>query len=840
MFTIASLFPPTPAPAVAATNRHHRSNEYRLLSLLLAGFLLLGFWYSMATPPFETPDELYHYAFVRHIAQGNGLPVQQAEVDAPWEQEGSQAPLYYLLVGWLTRGIDQGDFAALSMRNPRANIGDPLFPGNKNFMLYSAADHPLQGANLALHIGRWVSLLLGLVTLWMTYLTARLATLPPPSPFDKLRDRGGSSTLANTESAPPPNWGRLGGGSSFPLIVTLWVAAIPQFAFISASCSNDSLIIAASAATVYWLARLLVKPTDHSIKLGEWLILGLLLGIAALSKLQGLGLVGLAGLVVLWLAWQRRDWWLLLRAALPVALPALLIAGWWYGRNVTLYGDLFGVSHLLSNNGLRTEALSWGGLWGELRGLRYSFWGLFGWFNLLLPGWIYALLDGLTLVALLGLVARRILPVNPKNRSKDFSLSQVVKTSVFTPSSATTIRLLALLWTLLSLLLLAYWISQATGSQGRLLFPAIGVIIYLVVDGLRSWVQLLPRPLQRPLWLAPPLLLLGSSLFALLVLFPKAYATPTPVAALPDGIPRIDMHYRGSTQPTDEIRLLGLEVPTDRYRPGERVPVTLYLQADQPIQEDYQLFIQLLDETGTEVGNLTSHPGWGRNPTSLWQPGAIYADQYPVLIDQPIDNRSPLLAKVYVGFVNPATEQSGRLPISAYDRDGNEVREPFLGTVAISPLTQPAVAALAQAETETFAVGTQFGTVIQLSAVTLPIAPDLQQRDTFTVTLVWDAIGTPATDYAAFIHFVDGNGEQATGFDQAPALRFPTSYWRSGDRIVTTFAVPVPATPTPIGLDDYAIWVGLYEAGSGGAVRLPVTDAAGQVAGDGQVLVKDR
>jgi hypothetical protein len=627
---------------------------------------------------------------------------------------------------------------------------------------------------------------------------------------------------------------------SFPLIVTLWVAAIPQFAFISASCSNDSLIIAASAATVYWLARLLVKPTEQPIQLGEWLLLGVLLGIAALSKLQGLGLVALAGLVLLRLAWHRQNWRLLFHAVLPVALPALLIAGWWYGRNILLYGDLFGISHLLSNNGLRTEALSWGGLWGELRGLRYSFWGLFGWFNLLLPNWIYSVLDGVTLVALLGLVARPLLPVNPQNRSKDFSLSQVVKTEVFTPKSATPIRLIALLWTLLSALLLAYWISQATGSQGRLLFPAIGVIIYLLVDGLQGWAQFLPSRLQPLLWLGPPLLLLGSSFFALLVLFPSAYAAPTALATLPADIARIGMHYRGSTQPTDEIRLLGLAVPTARYRPGERVPVTLYLQTDQPIQEDYQLFIQLLNEAGREVGNLTSHPGWGRNPTSLWQPGAIYADRYPVLIDQPIDNRSPLLAKVYVGFVNPATEQSGRFPIKAFDRDGNEVSEPFLGNVAISPLTQPAVAELAQAETETFAIGTQFGTVIQLSALTLPLAPDLARSEPFTVTLVWDVIGQPATDYTAFVHFIDGVGERATGFDQAPALRFPTRYWRSGDRIVSHFAVPMPATPSANGLDGYAVWVGLYEAGSGGAVRLPVTDAAGQVAGDGQVLVRDR
>ncbi|MEZ4677870.1 MAG: hypothetical protein R2932_27000 [Caldilineaceae bacterium] len=234
---------------------------------------------------------------------------------------------------------------------------------------------------------------------------------------------------------------------------------------------------------------------------------------------------------------------------------------------------------------------------------------------------------------------------------------------------------------------------------------------------------------------------------------------------------------------------------------------------------------------------MTSHPGWGRHPTSLWQPGALYADHYAVLIDKPIDDRSPLLATVYVGFVNPATEQAGRFPIAAYDGEGNEVMEPFLGHVAISPLSQPALAEFALSATKTVTIGTQFGGVIQLSQVGLPTAVAPEASDTFTVTLLWDAIGTPATDYTAFVHFIDDRGERAAGFDQAPAIRFPTSYWRSGDRIVSTFAVPTPSIDNPNG---YAVWVGFYVADSGGAVRLPVTDAAGQVAGDGQVLVQEQ
>jgi len=800
-------------------------------NLLFIGFLLLGFWYSMATPPFETPDELYHYAFVRHIAQGNWLPVQQADVESPWEQEGSQAPLYYLLVGWLTSGIDQSDFAAISIHNPRANIGDPLFPGNKNFMLYSAAIHPLRGANLALHIGRWVSLMLGVVTLWCTYATAKLA-------FEDRPRLGGSpkrTSLGRSVLGQPPQ-------TLFPFIITLWVAAIPQFAFISASCSNDSLIIATAAATVYWLARLAMKATKTKISRQEWLFLGILLALAALSKLQGLGLVGLAGLVVLWLTWQQRDWRLLLRAALFVAVPALIIAGWWYGRNIALYGDLFGTSHLLANNGLRSDELTWPGLWGELRGLRYSFWGLFGWFNLLLPTWIYALLDGLTLVALLGLLVRPLL---------DRLLSPLLPGSQAVPREQI-IRTIALSWVALSLLLLAYWISQATGSQGRLLFPAIGAIIYLIVDGLRAWVQRLPRPWQLLVWFSVPSLLLGASLYTLLVLYPLVYDTPQPIAAVPETVPLMDMHYRPIEEPrtveesstvkeiSDEMRVLGLDLPAERYRPGERVPVILYLQADQPVHEDYQLFIQLLDEEGLEIGNLTSHPGWGRHPTSLWQPGAIYRDPYLVLINRRIDNRSPLLAKVYVGFVDPATEKSGRFPIGTYDREGNAVPEPLLGHVTIGPATQPEVADFVTAESKVIPVGTQFGTVIQLSTVVLPdqaaFAQAIQRREPLSATLIWDVIGTPATDYTAFLHIIDGNGERVTGFDQAPAPRFPTSYWRVGDRIATTFPVPAPETGA---LSDYAIWIGLYEAESGGTRRLPVTEASGRVAGDGQVLVAE-
>ena len=56
----------------------------------------------------------------------------------------------------------------------------------------------------------------------------------------------------------------------------------------------------------------------------------------------------------------------------------------------------FGTENLLSDNGLRVEAVTWQGLIGELRGLLMSFLGIFGWFSILLPSWTYRLFELLT------------------------------------------------------------------------------------------------------------------------------------------------------------------------------------------------------------------------------------------------------------------------------------------------------------------------------------------------------------------------------------------------------------------------------------------------------------
>lgn len=587
--------------------------ERAAVSLILTLFLLTGLAYSLVVPPFETPDELFHYAFARHLAAGNGLPVQAAEKTGPWEQEGSQPPLYYSLVALVTAGIDQTGLADYAVRNPRANMGDPHRPGNKNFMLYSAQSAPLRGVNLALHVGRWISLILGALTVIFTYLLARYAF-----PHDR-----GSRLLA-----------------------TSLAATIPQFIFISASLSNDSLITFTSAAALVCLAALRSRARSHHLQRRHWIGLGFILGLAALSKLQGLGLLPLTAAAILLNVRLKTAWRSVLEGALLVGLSVLIVAGWWYLRNVELYGDPFGTQNLLSVTGVRVDPLTFQGLFGELRGLQMSFFGIFGWFSILLPPWTYTLFELLTVLAAVGALITWWQTLRyPSLISLRQQLGSVTGISA--------------LWVLISLALLAYWISVAQGSQGRLLFPAISGLAVIAVVGLRFWAGFLPLVARIALGVAVPIGLWACSLYALAVLMPDSYGL--------DGMAGVVDELPSDTRPIgkmygDGVELVAARLPDREAFAGEQVPLTLYFRAHQKQTRDHELFIHLLDAAGEQIGNLTTQPGWGVRPLTLWEPVLLYEDDYLI----PLDRASPALARVYVGFTDPsstALESEGLLPV---------------------------------------------------------------------------------------------------------------------------------------------------------------------------------
>jgi hypothetical protein len=84
-------------------------------------------------------------------------------------------------------------------------------------------------------------------------------------------------------------------------------------------------------------------------------------------------------------------------------IVALLVAGWFYWRNAWLYGDPLALNIMNEIAGQRREAPDLATIRAEFEGFRIAYWALFGGVNILAANWIYKILDGASLLAVIGL-----------------------------------------------------------------------------------------------------------------------------------------------------------------------------------------------------------------------------------------------------------------------------------------------------------------------------------------------------------------------------------------------------------------------------------------------------
>ena len=146
------------------------------LAIILTLFVALSILYNVYTPVFESPDELQHTAFVAWLDDHGSLPVVTKEQPGPWEQEGTQPPLYYWLAAALTGWQPHNAADSLADVNPHAGgIGDPKRPDNKNRVIHDPAKEswPYHGTVLFVHLLRLVSTLIGVGTLLAIYRLGR-------------------------------------------------------------------------------------------------------------------------------------------------------------------------------------------------------------------------------------------------------------------------------------------------------------------------------------------------------------------------------------------------------------------------------------------------------------------------------------------------------------------------------------------------------------------------------------------------------------------------------------------------------------------------------------------
>jgi hypothetical protein len=344
----------------------HRT-ERLILALILFLFLFLGAGYSVVVPPFEASDELWHYPMVKYVADHWTLPVQVPGIETPWRQEGSQPPLYYGLTAAATFWIDTSDMELVRHLNRHVDNGVATADGNINLVVHRPGreSFPWRGTVLAIHIARFLSVLMGTAAVYLTYLIVREVLPEQPA-------------------------------------LALGTAAIhaftPMYVFISGAVNNDNLAVPLSNLALLMQLRLLKRQSWTTRQaLARYLALGGVLGLAALTKLGWPALAVLTALVVTVRAVRLRSWSEFFVGGLATVLPLLIIGGWWYLRNLRLYGDLLGLSVFKVILGTREVPADLAQLWRERYSFAAGYWGNFGGLNVPMPGWAYTVLNTVAL-----------------------------------------------------------------------------------------------------------------------------------------------------------------------------------------------------------------------------------------------------------------------------------------------------------------------------------------------------------------------------------------------------------------------------------------------------------
>ena len=577
---------------------HRTIRQHWPIALILAAFLALGVVYAVVTPLFEKPDEIWHYPYVKYLADGQGLPVQDlAQAQPVMRQESTQPPLYYVTAALATFWTEDDDWQDLVWLNPFWGYNAPgTINDNKNRVLHTDRERfPYRGAVLAVRAARLVSVTWGAITVLATYLMA-LELFPKRRSF-----AAGAAAL---------------------------VAFNPQFIFISSAVSNDSTVSALCTLALWLMLRLVRRGvsvtesqiTNHNghwvLGIGDWGLLGLVLGLALLAKTSALALLPVAMVTIAIAAWYARrpepvegcgsckaapfDKLRVLKACIVIFGIAAIVAGWWYILNWRLHGDPLGVHIHQEIVGPGRPELTPAQLIHEFSQMELSFWAAFGWGNVHVHPWIYTALRVAVRLGALGLLIMVISELIKPKLEKGPRLGLA----------------LLVLWSLLVFVALLRWLQWVFAPSGRHLFPAIASITILLWLGLLQLAKrsgLVPSRLR-----GQATALLAGTMLVFAITCPLAYIAPAyarpPILSSEEieAIPNpLDVNFGGVMQ------LLGYDLPvsntqypiSNNLKPGDSLTLTLYWQSQDKVNQNYAVFVHLLDENDLILAQRNTFPG---------------------------------------------------------------------------------------------------------------------------------------------------------------------------------------------------------------------------------------
>jgi hypothetical protein len=112
----------------------------------------------------------------------------------------------------------------------------------------------------------------------------------------------------------------------------------------------------------------------------------------------------------------------------------------------------------------------------------------------------------------------------------------------------------------------------------------------------------------------------------------------------------------------ERIMLLGY----DQELLDNGLELSLYWQAERPLDQNWTVFVHLVDSAGTLVAQRDSQPRDGRYPSSVWDPGEVVDDRHFLALPS---NLSDGVYHVVAGLYSIASND--RLPV--LDGEGNPI-----------------------------------------------------------------------------------------------------------------------------------------------------------------------
>lgn len=686
---------------------------------IMALYLGLAAVYIIITPLFEAPGELFAARYSTYLASTGRLPEYNSSVTWQQAMDAHQPPLYYAIGAMFMRGVHPDIYNTLVYNPYLMTSFEADTPGNKNALV-----HPLPALardTLAprIYLLRVLSLLFSLGFLRISWLVFRM--LAPAQPGLQ------QAALAVTALNP------------------LFIVASTAASGISLSCLWFALILYVYLALHYH------KRTDW-----RWfLLLGLLVGAAALTSLAGLATVLILPAAVFLLRHPERP--SLRRSAiilLAIALgAAVAVSGWWYIRNWVLYGQPVFLQTAVSLAGSR---ISFTG--NRLGTSIAAYWGLFGWGSITAERAYYAIIGILGALGVLGLVleiARELWEQGGRHLNMWRGWAG------------------AAIWS--GLFGLMTFLLPGLIHPPVMMLLALSPLLSLVIPtGLRAWFVVQRRDFL--VWVMPVVLAIVAALAPWRYIEPAySVSPPLTLADAPASLRNINLNYG------TELFLLGYELPETHTRVGDQLQLRLYWLVKKKPAANYAVSIRIQGREQVQLGGQDSFPESGKRATASLNPGELLVEDYWIPIDK--EALAPTAALIRLGMLD--TDTGEYLPVSTPLGQPLESM-PVIARSAIMPIDQDTTAPQTR-------LNLVLGNKIELLGYSL--SSDFPEPGKqWQVTLYWRPVVPLSQDYTVFLHLYDDAGAKVAQIDEQPVNNYyPTSLWQTQEIIKDVHILRIPA-----------------------------------------------